>query len=84
MDTVNGTFTEDALDEMAAFAYAANETGENIGARRLHTIMETLLEDISFNANGNHPIINLEVNRQYVREHLSEMDALMDMHRYIL
>lgn len=84
VDNVNVTFTEDALDEMAAFAYAANETGENIGARRLHTIMETLLEDISFNANGNHPIINLEVNRQYVREHLSEMDALMDMHRYIL
>lgn len=84
VDNVNVTFTGDALDEMAAFAYAANETGENIGARRLHTIMETLLEDISFNANGNHPIINLEVNRQYVREHLSEMDALMDMHRYIL
>lgn len=84
VDNVNVTFTEDALDEMATFAYAANETGENIGARRLHTIMETLLEDISFNANGNHPIINLEVNRQYVREHLSQMDALMDMHRYIL
>ena len=42
------TFTDDALEEVAKFAAQVNETSENIGARRLHTIMENLLEEISF------------------------------------
>lgn len=51
-DNVNLSFTEDALREIAKFAFRANEQNENIGARRLHTVMENLLNDISFNANG--------------------------------
>ena len=55
VDNIDLDFTDDALDEMAEMAFAENETSENIGARRLHTIMESLLEDISFNASGEHP-----------------------------
>jgi len=51
-DDVQLEFTDDALDAIARYAYNANETSENIGARRLHTIVENLLEDISFNAGG--------------------------------
>ncbi|MDY3976215.1 MAG: ATP-dependent protease ATPase subunit HslU, partial [Eubacteriales bacterium] len=54
-DDVQLEFTDDALDAIARYAYNANETSENIGARRLHTIVENLLEDISFNAGGDHP-----------------------------
>lgn len=50
VDGVNVTFTEDALDEIASIATAVNERSENIGARRLHTIMERLLEELLFEA----------------------------------
>ncbi|MEG1884228.1 MAG: ATP-dependent protease ATPase subunit HslU, partial [Clostridia bacterium] len=57
-DKVKLSFTADALGEIARFAFLANENTENIGARRLHTVMENLLDDISFNANGEHPEID--------------------------
>jgi hypothetical protein len=57
-DKVKLNFMPDALREIAKFAYLANENTENIGARRLHTVMENLLDDISFNANGQHPGLN--------------------------
>ena len=60
-----------------------NEQTENIGARRLHTIMEKLLEDISFNAAGDMPDVEVEINGAYVAEHLGK-DQRMDMKRYIL
>ena len=55
-DNILLQFTDDALTAIAQYAYQANETSENIGARRLHTIMENLLEDISFNAGGTIPL----------------------------
>ncbi|MDL2289151.1 ATP-dependent protease ATPase subunit HslU [Clostridia bacterium OttesenSCG-928-F22] len=82
-DNVNITFGEDALDLIAEYAFEANETSENIGARRLHTIIENLLEDISFNAGGNHPVIELNIDAAYVREHLGENES-RDLHKYIL
>jgi len=77
-------FTDDAIDEIAKFAYLANENTENIGARRLHTVMELLLEDISFNAGGDYPEVDLTIDRPYVREHLSEIYEDEDLHKYIL
>ena len=62
-DRVKLSFTADALKEIAKFAYLANENAENIGARRLHTVMENLLDDISFNANGQHPEIDRKSTR---------------------
>ena len=83
-DKVKLSFTPDALREIAKFAYLANENMENIGARRLHTVMENLLDDISFNANGQHPEIELNIDAAYVDDHLGEEFHEDDIHKYIL
>ena len=83
-DDVQLEFTDDALDAIARYAYNANETSENIGARRLHTIVENLLEDISFNAGGDHPLVKVVVDANYVKEHMpSELNG-EDLGRFIL
>ncbi|MYA95414.1 MAG: ATP-dependent protease ATPase subunit HslU [Nitrospinae bacterium] len=77
------TFGEDAVKEVADFAFRINEQTENIGARRLHTIMERLLEEISFRApemSGE----NVEIDAAYVRERLSDIVEDLDLSRYIL
>ncbi len=68
VDNINLTFTEDALQEIAYIAERENENDENIGARRLHTILELLLEDISFNADGSHPMLDVVINKEYVQK----------------
>ncbi|OMH40106.1 ATP-dependent protease ATPase subunit HslU [Desulfurobacterium indicum] len=76
-------FTEDGIEEIARMAEEANTKAENIGARRLHTVLERLLEDISFNApdmKGQKVIIN----REYVREKLGNIIEDEDLTRYIL
>lgn len=83
-DNVNLSFTEDALREIAKFAFRANEQNENIGARRLHTVMENLLNDISFNANGQHPMIDVVVDGAYVDAHLSAEWSEDNISKYIL
>ena len=83
-DNVKLTFTDDALSEIARYAYLANESTENIGARRLHTVLENLLDDISFNANGQHPVIDMVVDAAYVTERLKDEFTDEDIHRYIL
>ena len=75
--------TDDALEEVARFAAKVNESSENIGARRLHTIMEKLLEEISFEG----PDLkkkNVKVDAAYVRRQLSEIVKDQDLSRYIL
>ena len=83
-DKVKLTFTPDALHEIAKYAFIANENTENIGARRLHTVMENLLDDISFNANGQHPEIELVIDAAYVDEHIGVEYHEDDIHKYIL
>ena len=83
-DNVKLTFTDDALSEIARYAYLANESTENIGARRLQTVLENLLDVISFNANGQHPMIDLTVDADYVTERLKGEFTDEDIHRYIL
>ena len=76
-------FTENSLVEIANIAYTVNEQTENIGARRLHTILEKLLEDISFKA----PEIrgeNILIDSQHVVEKLGELVKNQDLSRYIL
>jgi ATP-dependent HslUV protease ATP-binding subunit HslU len=76
-------FTEDALQEVARFAAQVNEQAENIGARRLHTIMEKLLEEISFEG----PDLrkkNVKVDAAYVRTQLAGIVKDQDLSRYIL
>ncbi|MEL7604087.1 MAG: HslU--HslV peptidase ATPase subunit, partial [Bacillota bacterium] len=66
------------------YAVMVNETSENIGARRLHTVIENLLEDISYNAGGNHPMIDVNIDAAYVKEHLQGQIKDMDLQKYIL
>lgn len=84
VDKVHLSFDDAALMEIANVALLANETGEDIGARRLHAVFEELLEDVSFNAGGdNMPDVYLTISAQYVREHLKAAKE-RDMKRYIL
>jgi ATP-dependent HslUV protease ATP-binding subunit HslU len=76
-------FTDEAIDEIATMAYKTNEQTENIGARRLHTIMEKLLEDISFNI----PEMNeeeIQIDRDYVQEKFMDRILADDVDRFIL
>jgi ATP-dependent HslUV protease ATP-binding subunit HslU len=76
-------FTKEALDEIAHFAFRVNESTENIGARRLHTIMERVLDELSFEApekKGEHVTIDAE----YVRKMLTDIVKDQDLSRYIL
>lgn len=76
-------FTESAIAQIAKMAYEANETMENIGARRLHTVMETLLDVISFNASDTQEK-EITIDDNYVRERLSEILEDINLSRYIL
>lgn len=76
-------FTDDAIDRMSNLAAEVNSTMENIGARRLHTIMEMLLEDISFNA-SDMTEKTVEIDRAYVDERLKDIVQDQDLSRYIL
>jgi ATP-dependent HslUV protease ATP-binding subunit HslU len=82
-EQVDIDFTKDAIDEIADIAAYVNEKTENIGARRLHTVLEKLLEDISFEApekkNG-----KLTVDKGYVKDKLTDIVKDEDLSRYIL
>jgi ATP-dependent HslUV protease ATP-binding subunit HslU len=76
-------FTNDSLEEIARFAFRVNEGTENIGARRLHTIMERVLDQISFDApekKGEH----IKIDADYVRQTLADIVKDQDLSRYIL
>jgi len=76
-------FTEDGISKIAAAAWQVNETAENIGARRLHTVLERLMEEISYDAsdlNGQ----SITIDADYVSKHLDELVADEDLSRFIL
>jgi len=77
------TFTDDALEEVSRYAARVNEMTENIGARRLHTIMEKVLEDVSFNG-PDMKRKNVKVDRLYVQKQVAEIVKDQDLSRYIL
>ena len=77
------SFTDGALDYIAEIAYTVNTNVENIGARRLHTIMEKIFEEISFSADecsGQ----KIEINEEYVKDKLKDIVKNVDVSRYIL
>jgi ATP-dependent HslUV protease ATP-binding subunit HslU len=76
-------FTREALDEVASFAFKVNESTENIGARRLHTIMERVLDEVSFNA-PDMTEKSFKVDADYVRKMLADIVKDQDLSRYIL
>ncbi|MEI7197482.1 HslU--HslV peptidase ATPase subunit [Pectobacterium versatile] len=80
---VNILFTADGIRRIAEAAWQVNESTENIGARRLHTVMERLIEDVSYDAsemNGQ----SVTIDADYVRNHLDELVADEDLSRFIL
>ncbi len=76
-------FTRDSLEEIARFAFRVNEGTENIGARRLHTIMERVLDQISFDAPDKKGE-NIKIDADYVRQMLADIVKDQDLSRYIL
>ena len=82
-EDVRLTFTEDAIVELARIAQTVNERTQNIGARRLHTVLERLLDDVSFSASDT-PGRMIQVDAAHVRERLGELIKDEDLSRYIL
>jgi ATP-dependent HslUV protease ATP-binding subunit HslU len=79
----NLDFAPDAIDELAKLAAEINSSVENIGARRLHTLLEKLLEEISFNASDK-PEGSILIDAAYVREKLSDLAKNIDLSKFIL
>ncbi len=84
VDNIDLKFTPDAIEAIAEISEEINLTSEDIGARRLHTVMEYLLEDISFNAGGDYPVVPVEIDRGYVEEHLKNMTSDRNLKKYVL
>ena len=82
-DGVTVTFTDDAVDQIAEMAAQANGKMQNIGARRLHTVLETLMEDIAFDAPENSGE-TIKIDAGYVRDKLKDVIEDEDLSRYIL
>lgn len=77
-------FTENAIDELAEVAYEVNSATENIGARRLHTIVEKVLEELSFEASELPEDYTVTINREYIRQRIGDIARNQDLSRFIL
>ncbi len=77
-------FADDAVEAMAQLATEANRTSQNIGARRLHTVMEKLLEEVSFDAPYDDGARTIKIDRKYVEARLAELVKDKDVAGYIL
>ncbi len=84
VDKIKLNFKDDALKQLSILAEKENETSENLGARRLHNLMEKLLEDISFNANGEHQEIEVVIDKAYVDKVFAETTKKYDLSKYII
>ena len=85
VDNIELRFDQEAIERIAEISVELNATSEDIGARRLHTVMEYLLEDISFNAGGgDYPTVTLNITGQYVEEHLTKLTGDRDLKKYVL
>ncbi len=83
-EDVHITFTDDGITKIAEAAWQVNERTENIGARRLHTVMERLMEEISYDATDKPAGECLIIDEEYVKEHLDVFVADEDLSRFIL
>ena len=84
VDNINLSFDDEAIRLIAEIAVDDNNVKEDIGARRLHTIMEKLLEDLSFNASGDHPVVDIKIDAKYVTDHLGDSVRRHDLKKYII
>ena len=83
VDGVALNFSDEAIDEIARVAFEENENSENLGARRLHAVLESLLKDVLYEADDN---VTKEINidKEYVKEHLSANLKERNLRRYII
>ena len=84
VDNINLVFKKEALEELSELAQKENETNENIGARRLHSLLEALLEDISFNAGGNNPMTDVVIDKAYVLNIFKDTEKKYDLTKFII
>ena len=84
VDNIHLQFDKGAIERIAEVSVELNATSEDIGARRLHTVMEYLLEDISFNAGGDYPTFTLNIDSRYVDEHLQKLTGDRNLKKYVL
>ncbi len=84
VDHIDLHFDEGAIERIAEVSVELNESSEDIGARRLHTVMEYLLEDISFNAGGDYPTFTMQIDEKYVDEHLQKLTGDRNLKKYVL
>ncbi len=84
VDNIDLQFDDDALKEIARIAELENENHENIGARRLYTLMELILEEISFEADGNYPMSKVVITKEFVLKLLDSTVRKYDISRYIM
>lgn len=84
VDHVQLSFTEDAFDVLAQYAFDANELHENIGARRLVSVMEQLLDEIAFNAGDDQPMQEIVIDGAFVKKQLGEGAAKQNLQKFIL
>lgn len=84
VDNVDLEFTESGIDAIADLAVKENETSENIGARRLHTIMENLLDNVSFHADGTHPLTKVVIDKDFVEKEMGNVIRKFDLTKYLL
>ena len=84
VDNIGLKFTDDALWQLAEIAVEQNASSENIGARRLHTVMESLIEDISFNASGDHPLVEIVIDKTFVLEKLGKTLKNRNLKKFII
>jgi ATP-dependent HslUV protease ATP-binding subunit HslU len=82
-ETVDLIFTEEAIERLAELATEINASVENIGARRLHTLLERLTDDISYNAND-HAGTAITLDVPYVNERLASLAKNTDLSRFVL
>ena len=82
-EEITVTFTDDSIDALASYAYQVNQSTQNIGARRLYTIMERLLEELSFEA-PDMKKSKVEVDAAYVTARLKDIADDEDLSKYIL
>jgi len=83
VDGVKLVFTDDAIEEIAHVAFEENENSENLGARRLHAVLEALLKDVLYEADDN-TAKEISVDRAYVEAHLSNTLKERNLRRYII
>ena len=84
VDNIDLKFTDGAIEKIAEIAAELNETSEDIGARRLHTVLEQILSDISYNAGGDYPMVETVIDENYVTDHMPETLKSKNLKKYIL